>query len=46
MRKGEESIRLELMRRQAKSEEERAKISPPPGPTFPHNILNNKILTN
>lgn len=46
MRKGEESIRLELMRRQAKSEEERAGISPPPGPTFPHNILGNKILTN
>lgn len=44
MRKGEESIRLELLRRQAKSAEDKSKISPPPGPTFPHNVLNNKIL--
>lgn len=44
MRKGEESLKLELQRRQAKTEEERAEIAPPPGPTFPHNLLNNKIL--
>jgi hypothetical protein len=44
MRKGEESIRLELMRRQAKSAEDKAKISPPPGPTFPHNVMNSNIL--
>lgn len=44
MRKGEESLRLELLRRQAKTEEERQKIPAPPGPTFPHNWLNNKIL--
>lgn len=44
MRKGEESIKLELLRRHATSEEELAKIPAPPGPTFPHNLLKNKIL--
>jgi hypothetical protein len=33
MRMGEESLKLELMRRAATSEE-RAQIAPPPGPTF------------
>lgn len=44
MRKGEESIRLELFRRKAFSEMEKAKIPPPPKPTFPHNFTKNKIL--
>ena len=34
MRIGEESLRLELMRRRATTAEERARIPPPPGPTF------------
>jgi hypothetical protein len=33
MEKGEESLRLELARRQAATPEERARIPPPPGPT-------------
>jgi len=33
MRMGEESIRLELARRRAKTAAERARIPPPPGPT-------------
>lgn len=44
MRKGKESLLLELQRRQAQSEAEKSKISPPPPPTFPHNLLKNKIL--
>ncbi len=34
MRKGEESLNLELLRRQAKTAEERAGIAAPPPPTF------------
>jgi Polyketide cyclase / dehydrase and lipid transport len=34
--RGEESLRLELLRRRARTEEERSRIAPPPGPTFPH----------
>ena len=34
MRQGEESLKLELMRRHAATPEERARIPPPPGPTF------------
>lgn len=37
MRRGEESLRLELLRRRADSPEERARVPLPPGPTFPHN---------
>lgn len=33
MEKGEESLRLELARRHARSDAERARIPPPPGPT-------------
>jgi hypothetical protein len=33
MRKGEESLRLELARRRAATDAERARIPPPPGPT-------------
>jgi hypothetical protein len=35
MAKGEESLRLELARRHAKTPEERARIPAPPGPTWP-----------
>ncbi len=38
MRRGEESLRLELLRRRAKTPAEREKIGKPPGPTFPHNL--------
>lgn len=44
MRKGEESLKLELRRRKTDSEAERAALPKPPGPTFPHNLTNNKIL--
>ena len=44
MQKGEESLRLELLRRRAVSERQRLSIPAAPGPTFPHNYLNNKIL--
>jgi hypothetical protein len=37
MARGEESLRLEIARRKARSAEEAALIPPPPGPTFPHN---------
>ncbi|MBL7815154.1 MAG: SRPBCC family protein [Saprospiraceae bacterium] len=39
MRKGQESLKLELRRRNGESN-----VAPPPPPTFPHNILNNNIL--
>jgi Polyketide cyclase / dehydrase and lipid transport len=44
MRKGEESLRLELQRRRTVSLEEKMKIPAPTMPTFPHNLLNNRIL--
>jgi hypothetical protein len=44
MRMGERSLRLEIRRRQAKTAAERAAVPPPPGPTFPHNLTNNKVL--
>ena len=34
MARGEESLRLELRRRRALTEAERAAVPPPPGPTF------------
>ena len=46
MRMGEKSLRLELLRRKAKTAAELAAIPEPPGPTFPHNVLNNKVLSN
>ena len=39
MAKGEESLKLELARRHAKSVEEAARVPAPPPPTFPHNLL-------
>ena len=44
MRTGEESLKLELRRRRAKSEAESILIPKPPGPTFPHNLTNNDVL--
>ena len=44
MRKGEESLKLELLRRNSATEYEIQAIPLPPKPTFPHNITNNKIL--
>jgi hypothetical protein len=38
MRRGEESLKLELLRRRARSPEEAARIPPPPGPAFPHKL--------
>lgn len=38
MARGEESLKLELARRHARSAEEAARIGPPPGPTFPRNL--------
>jgi hypothetical protein len=35
---GERSLKLELARRRAKTEQERAAVPPPPGPTWPHRI--------
>ncbi len=43
MQKGEESLKLELKRIRAISEDEKKQIPKPPQPTFPHNFLNNKI---
>lgn len=45
MRMGETSLRLELQRKHAKNEEEMALIPAAPKPTFPHNLLNNRILS-
>ena len=38
MARGEESLRLELLRRRAPTEAERARVPLPPGPTLPHNL--------
>src|SRR6266581_7305227 len=39
MRRGEESLKLELLRRRAQSEEESASIPPPPQPSFVVRLL-------
>ncbi len=44
MRMGEKSLRLELQRCQAKTAAELAAVPGAPGPIFPHNLLNNKVL--
>lgn len=41
MAKGEESLRLELARRRAAAGQV-ARVPPPPGPTFPHNLLRSR----
>jgi hypothetical protein len=38
MARGEESLKLELARRHARTPEEAARIPPPPGPYFPRNL--------
>jgi hypothetical protein len=38
MARGEESLKLELARRRARTPEEAARIPAPPGPTFPRNL--------
>ncbi len=42
MKKGEQSLILELQRRQAKTPEEASRIKRPPAPTFPHNLRRKK----
>jgi Polyketide cyclase / dehydrase and lipid transport len=42
MKKGKESLRLEILRRRVNSKMEWEKIPAPPSPTFPHNIINNR----
>lgn len=44
MRKGYESLLLELQRTRAVSYADKKNIALPPSPTFPHNLTNNKIL--
>lgn len=44
MKKGLQSLELELQRRHAKDETERSKVPPPPKATWPHRNRNNKIL--
>lgn len=44
MRKGEESLKLEIRRQHATTPTELSQIPAPPKPTFPHNLLNNKTL--
>ena len=44
MKKGEESLKLELLRRNAATEFESQQIPEPPKATFLHNFTNNKIL--
>jgi hypothetical protein len=39
MKRGEESLKLELARRRASTPEEAARVPPPPGPAFPRNLL-------
>lgn len=44
MKKGEQSLELELLRRRLADKKEIILLPKPPQPTFPHNILNNKIF--
>jgi hypothetical protein len=42
MARGLDSLKLELARRHAAGPEEAARVPPPPGPTFPHNLRRRK----
>jgi hypothetical protein len=42
MSRGLDSLKLALARRRAATPEDAAKIPPPPGPTFPHNLQHRK----
>lgn len=44
MKKGEESLKLELLRQRSVTPAKAHEIPPPPQPTFPHNLTKNKIL--
>lgn len=44
MKKGEESLKLELERRATERTGKKQDIPRPPRPTFPHNLTNNNIL--
>jgi Polyketide cyclase / dehydrase and lipid transport len=44
MRRGLQSLKLEIQRRRAVTPEELERIPAPPPPTFPHNFTNNKKL--
>jgi hypothetical protein len=44
MKQGEKSLALELKRRRTANAFEKNSIASPPGPTFPHNVINNKIF--
>ena len=39
MARGEESLKLELLRRRADNQEDASLVPPPPGPAFPHNLF-------
>lgn len=43
MKKGEESLKLELLRREQAIGGGQLAIAEPPGPTFPHNLTRNRI---
>jgi hypothetical protein len=38
MKRGEKSLKLELLRRRARTPGETARVPAPPGPAFPHNL--------
>jgi hypothetical protein len=42
MERGLDSLKLEIARRHAATPEEAARVPPPPGPTFPHNLRERK----
>jgi hypothetical protein len=42
MKRGEESLKLELLRRRAHTPEEAAHIPAPPGPAFPLSLFHNR----
>jgi hypothetical protein len=44
MARGAESLQIELRRQQAQTEAEKNMIPLPPRPTFPHHLLDNKVL--
>jgi polyketide cyclase/dehydrase/lipid transport protein len=43
MQRGEESLKIELARRHARTPEERAGVPLPPGPTFPHRRRSSRL---
>ena len=43
MKRGEESLKLELLRRRARTPQEAARIPPPPRPAFPRNLWRRRV---